>query len=506
MKGTDNMPNVFDVADVQYFSNDACIIPVTGREQRIFLIANGSARFYFPPAMDQLEKGELYVLPPGSDEGLIEPMTNSASIYCVVFSSARAFREGDQWQIADTPLPLQGRIHVHPCSIILHRMKELYHCFRKSSDKSALLQLSFMEFLQAFLSSLSRSAGQPDPGAHLRHVLEHMDKHFAEPFQVEKIARASGMTPSVFYHKFKKHTSLSPQQYITQKRIDKACQLLATEDVKVGDVAQIVGYQDVGYFSRTFKKTTGVAPVHYAKSLRRRIAVLHPTIWENLLALKVPAESLVPFWNQHDQKSPYMRIRAEGFDLNRLRKIRPDMIIGTNKDTLWLEYFAEIAPARLLTLKPASWRDHLMEIAAIIGIEEVAERWLIQFDQKVAAAQERIFQKIRYETVLAARVSKDGIRVFGANRRKIGKFLYGDLQMNAPADTYRFSFTDLGTLKELNGFQADHILLFHDGCQSGYDEASLNGNVHHTKVYPWFHYSALGHEHMLSEALAHFSD
>ena len=56
--------------------------------------------------------------------------------------------------------------------------------------------------------------------------------------------------------------------YLTDLRIGKAKELLSGEDLSVQDVAERVGYQDLKYFSKLFKKVTGVSPSDYKKLYR----------------------------------------------------------------------------------------------------------------------------------------------------------------------------------------------------------------------------------------------
>ena len=63
-----------------------------------------------------------------------------------------------------------------------------------------------------------------------------------------------------FNHVFKDITGYSPNQYLIKIRIDRAKQLLSDENLSVKETAEIVGYTDINYFSRLFKKSTGVSP------------------------------------------------------------------------------------------------------------------------------------------------------------------------------------------------------------------------------------------------------
>ena len=60
---------------------------------------------------------------------------------------------------------------------------------------------------------------------------------------------------------------MTPMQYIISVRIENAQRLLCTQDYNVTEVAAIVGYDNPLYFSRLFKKQTGISPTDYRKNL-----------------------------------------------------------------------------------------------------------------------------------------------------------------------------------------------------------------------------------------------
>ncbi|MDD5953778.1 MAG: helix-turn-helix transcriptional regulator, partial [Firmicutes bacterium] len=64
-------------------------------------------------------------------------------------------------------------------------------------------------------------------------------------------------------HTFKKETGTTLLGYVTRYRIHRAMELLQDCRVKVYEVAQLVGYRDIAYFSATFKKVVGISPSEY---------------------------------------------------------------------------------------------------------------------------------------------------------------------------------------------------------------------------------------------------
>ena len=73
------------------------------------------------------------------------------------------------------------------------------------------------------------------------------------------------MSCTSFRSAFKKHTGVSPNEYIITQRISAACQLLVQTDKSISEIAAEVGYGDQYYFSRIFKKKMGVPPLGYRR-------------------------------------------------------------------------------------------------------------------------------------------------------------------------------------------------------------------------------------------------
>lgn len=450
-----------------------------------------------------LHEGDVLMLPAGEGEHVIMPASEPAKLYVVFFASIHLDRSEGKWR-AETAAPLwQGKLRLRLAAVIRHRFDELYRLLKEQGRYSISLQICWLELVQAIQKSIQES--EQNLNQLLREIIAHMDDHPEDHFQVEELARCSGVTPTIFYQQFKTHTSLSPLQYITKNRMEKARRLLATGEMEIRDVAGEVGYQDVYYFNRVFKKMIGIPPYRYQKAISRKIAVLNPSLYGNLLALGVPHEGMIPFWNRIEQKRCYQKIEAYDRELDWLTRMQPELIIGTKQAEPLYDRLLAIAPTTLLTFKPYSWRDHFIQLAELLDIKQAALNWLTYYELKAANAHERIYQELGEQTVLAALEHETGVRVYGAQRRKIGHLLYRDLQLNPPADITSFAFKDIGSLAELNDFKADHILLFRQTPLVSTKRGVIKGKVHYAGIHPWFDYSACGHEQAIKQSILCFS-
>ncbi len=90
----------------------------------------------------------------------------------------------------------------------------------------------------------------------------------AETPSIVELAHAAGYSVDHFSRIFLKVTGLRPQHYIIQAKIERACQLLLESNLTISAISEVVGFQDIFYFSRQFKQKVGQSPSQYRKALR----------------------------------------------------------------------------------------------------------------------------------------------------------------------------------------------------------------------------------------------
>lgn len=100
----------------------------------------------------------------------------------------------------------------------------------------------------------------------VKESLEYIEQHFGDAMSVADISRALGTSISYLSRIFKECTGETIIRTINNKKIEKAKQYLKETDMKVYEVADILGFENVTYFSRFFKKHTGVSPKDYKES------------------------------------------------------------------------------------------------------------------------------------------------------------------------------------------------------------------------------------------------
>ena len=99
----------------------------------------------------------------------------------------------------------------------------------------------------------------------VKKALEFIREHYEEPISLQDAADAAEVNPAYLSYLFKQEMEIGFSNYVQELRIDCAKKLLSGTNCKVKDVALRSGFGDYHYFSKTFKKITGMSPAEYRK-------------------------------------------------------------------------------------------------------------------------------------------------------------------------------------------------------------------------------------------------
>jgi len=97
----------------------------------------------------------------------------------------------------------------------------------------------------------------------IQKTVENMHQNYNQKWSINDFAKLCNLSEYYFIHLFKEFTGMPPIQYLTNIRIDKAKELLLNSSLSIHEISYIVGYNNPLYFSRLFKKVTGVSATSY---------------------------------------------------------------------------------------------------------------------------------------------------------------------------------------------------------------------------------------------------
>jgi AraC-like DNA-binding protein len=281
-----------------------------------------------------------------------------------------------------------------------------------------------------------------------------MANRFNESWNLEEIARESGVTVSRFYQAFKEYTGFTPHKWLTAARLNASLSLLSNSPASIMDVAHSVGYADELYFSRVFKKHMGLSPTEYVVRANRRIANLCTVFQGDFMALGItPAFAPPRGWTARWQEL-----------LQSLEIAQPDIIYTHPVSEEILAGLRRIAPVEMITWKNSNltWKERLLRIGQSLELASVAERWLVLFRMKAANAR-RLVRLVLGETpFLIVAVHLSGYRVYGRQAKKMSDLFYEALSLTPPATVQKIRLLETDRLEEISELCENALLLIPD--------------------------------------------
>lgn len=142
---------------------------------------------------------------------------------------------------------------------------------KKMEDEFNEKQTGYIELLRCHLTQIlvyAVRASEEDEQARTFHpatksIVSYLKEHFAEQLSLENLSHSLNYTPQYLSSLFRKDTGMTIQLFLQRLRVEKSCGLLDNQELRLTDVAQMVGYNDVKHFSIVFKSHKGVTPKEF---------------------------------------------------------------------------------------------------------------------------------------------------------------------------------------------------------------------------------------------------
>lgn len=240
-----------------FLTKDFSIQRPTGRlDYQILYIHKGCGHFFIDNEWQTIPAGSIVVYLPSEPQIYTYYAKDTPEIYWIHFSGTQS-------------LDYLQRYHIHNCYIGRHRsLTQLFDeiILELQVHKPFYKDFTFASFLK-MLPMIERyyqsQFDSTDNSAMIERLIVELNKSYMDPWSIASMAQYCHLSSDYFSHQFKENTGSSPIQFLYNLRIEKAKELLLTEGLTVSEVAALVGYKDPLYFSRIFKKATGVSPKRF---------------------------------------------------------------------------------------------------------------------------------------------------------------------------------------------------------------------------------------------------
>jgi len=253
----------------------------------------------------------------------------------------------------------------------------------------------------------------------------------------------------------------------------------------------------------------------------QRVVALQSSIVDSVVALGVmpvaatldegPEEGFVPELAEKIETVPDVGWYNEP-NLEAVVAADPDLIISWRYEGEGPSYeqLSKIAPTVVLEFPWADYRQELLDIGAVLGLEEEAEARLAEFDALLQEARAQLDEAIGDETVAFLRLRENGLVLYGGFS-PAGKLLYDDLGLRSPALVPTESFSETLSLEVLPQLEADRLFITEEDAErvSAVQGSTLwqsipavrEGNVYPVKVSYWIGSGVINQTHLVNEVV-----
>lgn len=143
--------------------------------------------------------------------------------------------------------------------------KLVYEYENKPAGYFELMRCVLKEILILMMRNVSTEESMREFDECIEKILDYTDKNYFESISLTKLAENLNYSLPYISAKFKDSMGMTFCEYLQRLRINQSCKLLADTDKKISEVAEMVGYHDIRFFNKLFKKYIGSAPGQFRK-------------------------------------------------------------------------------------------------------------------------------------------------------------------------------------------------------------------------------------------------
>ena len=222
------------------------------RYHLVELVISGAGIVQCGEERKECNKGDIYFCPPGQDNFFWPNRKNPWEKIFFVVCGSFADQLFERYGFNDFTV-------LRDCMLLRNFFTDIILLHKRSEKINALLASSHVHrFLaEARLFQNERTCGRISPAEKLREVLENSRE---EHFRLNEYARKEGLSREYLIRHFKETYGESPYEFLQNKRMETATQLLRHTNLTVKEISYRLDFCDPGYFSTYFKRKFGSTP------------------------------------------------------------------------------------------------------------------------------------------------------------------------------------------------------------------------------------------------------
>ena len=215
----------------------------------------------------EVHANQYFILPAGIPHTYAADKATPWTIYWIHFKGTLA-----PFYAQNALLPMDINPEAHSrISQRINMFEELFNTLKNGYNTENLQYVSSLfhhylgslRFVQQYRDSNNVSVNEENA---IETAIHHMKENIEKRLTLKDISESVGYSSSHFSMIFKKEIGHSPLNYFNLLKIQKACFLLDSTDMKISQICYKIGIEDAYYFSRLFSKIMGMSPREYKKT------------------------------------------------------------------------------------------------------------------------------------------------------------------------------------------------------------------------------------------------
>lgn len=240
------------------------------RDYQILYVASGKAHFWFNGIEEIVDSGHMVLYKPKDVQKYVYYVEEHPEVFWVHF----------------TGYDVKNILEYHGISLDQHvffsgTLPEYKMSFRKIIRELQQCEYGYEDYIASLFNNILLLVSRQQQNGEnytvtipeeIEMAVSYFNENYNTKISVAQYAESLHISTNWFIRNFKQHMKISPAQYLLSLRMVNAQSLLENTDYSVGEIAEIVGYDNQLYFSRVFKKEYGISPAQYRKRAENQSA------------------------------------------------------------------------------------------------------------------------------------------------------------------------------------------------------------------------------------------
>ena len=240
------------------------------RDYQILYVASGKAHFWFNGIEEIVDSGHMVLYQPKEVQKYVYYVEDHPEVFWIHF----------------TGYDVKNILEYHGISLDQHvfysgTLPEYKMSFRKIIRELQQCEYGYEDYIASLFNNILLLVSRQQQNGEnytvtipeeIEMAVSYFNENYNTKISVAQYAESLHISTNWFIRNFKQHMKISPAQYLLSLRMVNAQSLLENTDYSVGEIAEIVGYDNQLYFSRVFKKEYGISPAQYRKRAENQSA------------------------------------------------------------------------------------------------------------------------------------------------------------------------------------------------------------------------------------------